>query len=77
MADQIPIDQCWDKFCSLQNKDDPSAMVYGLNCYSSDERYNLKKTSSGSALSRDDVLTISYNKQDQTVKFACKNLDFY
>ena len=46
-------------------------MVYGLYPDNSDYRFNLKKTSSGSKLSLDDVLSISYNKQDQTVNFAC------
>ena len=51
-------------------------MVYGFYCGNND-RYNLKKTSFISKLSRDDVLRISYSKQDQTVNFACSTFDYF
>ena len=74
-ADQIPLDQIYNKIDSLQNKDDPSAMVYGLYP-NSDWPCNVKKTFYNSDIPHDDVLTIHYNKQDQTVTFACSTFLF-
>ena len=78
-ADQIHIDDCDDRLRSLRGKDDdPSAMVYGFDC-NGRKRYNLKETSQSLSLGilRDDVLTIRYSKQDQTVNFACLTLDYF
>ena len=77
VADQFPVGDCnSNQLYKLKGKDDPTAMLYGLNCnYSS--RYNLKKTSYSSKLSRDDVLRITYNKKDQTVNFSCKTFDYF
>ena len=64
-----------DKVEVLEDKDDPTKKIFGIDPYWGSP-FNVKKISYSGCPHKDDVIHIRYDKQERTVSFKCSTFEY-